>query len=344
MTLVDAVDTNTQVGLCKVAFIGSGGMARSHLRNMLKMTDSTQVIAVCEPSEANYDLTARMFADAGQPIPPNQPDYLKMLETFPDLNAVFIITPHAYHHDQTKACLEAGLDVLLEKPMVMNAAEAESLIAVRDRTGRLLVVAFQGSLSPQVRKASAMIKSGEVGQLLNISATVWQDWDRLSYGTWRQELALAGGGFLFDTGAHMLNTICDLANEDFAEVAAWFDNRGRTVEIAGTVMGRLKSGALVTMNACGNAIKSCASDVRVYCSEAIIHTGIWGEKLEMMRPGETEMTPVPVPASLGVWEQFMAVRAGRIANPSPPEIGLRMARLYDAIRTSASQNGQPVLA
>ena len=47
--------------------------------------------------------------------------------------------------------MEAGLDVLLEKPMVMNAAEAEHLIAIQQRTGRLLVVAFQGSLSPQVR-------------------------------------------------------------------------------------------------------------------------------------------------------------------------------------------------
>ena len=54
------------------------------------------------------------------------------------------------------------------------------------------------------------------------------------------------------------------------------------------------------------------------------------------------MRKVEVPVSLGVWEQFLAVRGGKIANPCPPEVGLRMARLYDAIVASSAKNGQPV--
>ncbi len=45
---------------------------------------------------------------------------------------------------------------------------------------------------------------------------------------------------------------------------------------------------------------------------------------------------------MGAWEQFLAVRSGKIGNPSPPEIGLRMARLWDAIRASAAKNGAVV--
>jgi hypothetical protein len=45
---------------------------------------------------------------------------------------------------------------------------------------------------------------------------------------------------------------------------------------------------------------------------------------------------------LGVWEQFMAVREGKLENPCPPEVGLRMTRLWDAIKASAAQNGAPV--
>jgi predicted dehydrogenase len=254
----------------------------------------------------------------------------------------FILSPHAYHHDQAVASLEAGLDVLLEKPMVMSGAEAESLIATRDRTGKLLVVAFQGSLSPHVRKASAMLHAGELGELLNISAVIWQDWATNTTGTWRQEPAISGGGFLFDTGAHMLNTVADLAGEEFSEVAAWLDNRGRPVEILAAIMGRLESGALVTMNGCGETAPSCASDIRVFCTEGFLRTGAWGGFLEMQRPGERAFEPVEVPPSLGVWDQFLAVREGRIANPSPPEVGLRMARLYDAIKESAGRNGVPV--
>ena len=187
-----------------------------------------------------------------------------------------------------------------------------------------------------------MLRSGELGRLLSISATVWQDWGPNTVGTWRQAPALSGGGFLFDTGAHMLNTVVDLAGEEFAEVAAWLDDNGRPVETVGMVMGRLRSGAWVTMHGCGEAIPSCASDMRVFCSQAILRTGIWGERLDIQRAGAKQLRPVKVPASTGVWQQFMAVRRGEIANPSPPEVGLRMARLYDAIKASAAQGGQPV--
>ena len=139
----------------RVAFIGSGGMAQSHYRRMLQLPETTQVVVVCEPSEAAYKMTCETFKAAGLPPPPNQPDLRKMLAEYKGkLDAAFIITPHSMHHDQATACLEAGLDVLLEKPMVLNAAEAESLIRTRDRTGKLLVVAFQGGLSPQIRWCS----------------------------------------------------------------------------------------------------------------------------------------------------------------------------------------------
>ncbi|MGH2522775.1 MAG: Gfo/Idh/MocA family protein [Anaerolineales bacterium] len=326
--------------LARTVVIGCGSMARHHVRAMLQQQATTRISVVCEPSPAAYAATVALFKDAGLKPPPNQPDLGRLLADYAGrLDAAFIITPHAYHHGQTKACLEAGLDVLLEKPMVMNRAEARSLIETRDRTGRLLVVAFPGSLSPQIRAARAMLRSGELGSILTINGVVWQDWGSHTVGTWRQQPELSGGGFLFDTGAHLLNTVADLAGEDVVEVAAWLDQRGRPVEVLAAVMGRLASGALITLNGCGETIPSCASDVRVFCTQAILRTGMWGERLELQRHGRQRLQTVPVPASLGVWEQFLEVRAGQIPNPCPPEVGLRMARLWDAIRDSSAQNG-----
>lgn len=324
-----------------LTLIGCGGMARHHARAILKQLDTTHVVAVCEPSAEAYAAMAQVFTDAGQAPPPNEPDLERLLDRYTP-EAAFIITPHAYHYDQTRACLECGLDVLLEKPMVMNAAEAQGLIEVRERTGRLLVVAFPGSLSPYLRAAVDKLRSGDCGALLSISATIWQDWGPQTVNTWRQQPAISGGGFLFDTGAHMLNTVVELAGEQFVEVAAWLDDKGRPVETMGVVIGRLASGALVTLHACGEAIPSCASDIRVFCQQAILRTGMWGEFLEMQRAGEKDLLPVSVPPSLGVWEQFLLVRAGRLPNPSPPEVGLRMARLYDAIKASGARNGAAV--
>jgi predicted dehydrogenase len=147
---------------------------------------------------------------------------------------------------------------------------------------------------------------------------------------------------MFDTGAHLLNTVADLAGEAFVDVAAWTDNYGRPVETLAVVIARLESGALVTLHGCGETVRTCKSDIRVFCDEAIVHTGAWGRWLEVQRDGEPDFVPVEVPPSLGVWEQFRAVRNGDMPNPSPPEVGLRMARLYDAIKASAAQGGVPV--
>jgi predicted dehydrogenase len=234
------------------------------------------------------------------------------------------------------------LDVLLEKPMVITAAEAKGLIETRDRTGRLLVVAFPGSLSPQIRTAVKLLRSGELGAILTLAGMAWENWRTPNLGTWRQQPELAGGGFFFDTGAHMLNTIADLAGEDFVELAAWFDQRDTPVDILGVAMGRLRSGALVTFNACGDTSTRSTSDVRVFCTQGILFTDIWGKFLNLQRPGQAQPEPVEVTQSLGVWQQFLAVRTGDLPNPCPPEVGLRMARLWDGIRLSAAQGGQIV--
>jgi len=324
----------------RLAIIGTGLMGRHHLRVILEDFPHTSIPVVCEPASDAFDEAAELFVDSGRPIPENEPDLHKLLANHGDrLDIVFLITPHAFHHDQTVACLEADLDVLLEKPMVMNEAEARSLIQVRDKSNRLLVVAFNGTLSPEIRKAASMLKSGELGEILSISATIWQDWRQLTTGTWRQEPDISGGGFLFDTGAHMLNTVADLSGEDFTEIAAWFDNRGTAVEINGVAIGRLTSGALVSLHGSGETIPSCDSEILVFCSDGILRTGAWGGFLEVQRSGGSDFTPVEVPSTNGVWEQFLAIRKGKLPNPAPPELGLRLARLYGALVESAETDG-----
>lgn len=329
--------------LVRTALIGCGGMARHHLDQILQQLDTTQVVALCDPNPAMLDQAGQKFREAGLEPPATRSSLETTLADFGDqLDAAFIITPHAFHHNQAVACLEAGLDVLLEKPMVTNTQEAHSLIETRNRTGRLLVVAFQGSLSPEVRLAARMLRNGELGQILTISAVVWQNWKEFTTGTWRQIPILSGGGFMFDTGAHLLNTVADLAGEPFVEVAAWFDPRGTQVDILAAAMGRLASGALVTLHACGDAGTMYGSDVRFFCSQGTLQTGVWGGYLRVQRRRSTQLRAIKCPPSLGVWQQFLAVRAGQLENPCPPEVGLRMVQLWDALRDSAARSGQPV--
>jgi len=324
----------------RTGIIGCGTISRFHVNNMFKHKN-TEIVALCDPFQESIDLLAKEFTASKKVIPPNEPDIQKFLQSF-DLDAVLIATPHAMHHDHTVAALEAGLDVLLEKPMVVNTQEALSLIETRDQTGKTLVISFQGSLSPLIRLASQGIKNKIYGDLLSVSATVWQNWGPNVAGTWRQDPKLAGGGFIFDTGAHMLNTVADLVNQDFTEVAAWMDDYQRPVETLSVAIAKLKSGAFVTLHGCGETIPSCDSVIKVFCTEAILTTGAWGRHLQIQKAGEDEGKEIPYPPESSVWDIFLKVRRNEMDNPSPPEVGLRMIRLYDAICQSAADGGRIV--
>ena len=342
----------SQEGRIRTVIVGVGDMTRgAHLPRILKQQDTTEVRFFCEPNAANYEAGAALFSAAGLPVPANEPDLARLLAEEGDaLDAAFIVTPHVHHRAQAEACLRAGLDVLLEKPMVLDVAEAQSLIRVRDESGRLLVVAFNGSLSPQIRAARRRIERGDLGALRVISATCWQNWEQRTHGTWRQDPASSGGGFLFDTGAHMLNTTAILAGEGYDSLCAWVEDDGRPVELHSVIQARTASGLLVSMVGCGNT-RGLGSEILVFGTRGVLRTGIWGERLEITTTAAKatgdehevgSLRPLTLAPHLGVWQQFVEIRQGRRENTSPAELGLRMAHLYAAIRESAARAGAPV--
>ena len=335
----------TQTTPVRVAVIGCGGAARDyHIRRTLQGFPEVEIIVLSEPSADSYEATVTIFEESGKAPPPNETNLDKLLSDYANqLDVTVIATPHNLHFPQTVACMEAGLDVLLEKPMVLNSTEARELIRVRNQTGQLLVIAFDGGLSPFIHTATEMVQNGAIGQLRSVNAFVWQDWLKGQTGTWRQIPDVSGGGFMFDTGAHMLNSVADIIGEPFTEVIAWVDKLDSPVDIQAVIMGRLASGAMVTMNGCGDTgVAGCESEIRLFGTNGMLRTGIWGEFLEKMGQSETTFQPVSVGRPQSTWATFLAVRNQLMKNPCPPEIGLRMALLWEAILESSTRNGQAV--
>ena len=316
--------------------VGTGGFARGHLRNISKLRSPPQFAGFVEVSEEQRENTRARMKEVGVPCPPFFDSIGHFLKSGNQAETALICTPHKFHFEHAAACLQAGMDVLLEKPMVMNADEARRLIRIRDRTKRLLVVAFPGSLSPAVNKAKAMIAANKLGRITAISACAFQAWKKGTTGTWRQKPEISGGGFLFDTGSHMVNTVLDLAGEDVRRLSASFDNCGTPVEILSSVGGQFASGAMFSLCADGDSV-SCQSRILVMGDQGVLETGIWGERLNFASAKSNwQMEPVKGGRGRSVWETFVLVRAGRIANPGPAEVGLRFAKFMDMTRTSAA--------
>jgi predicted dehydrogenase len=318
----------------KAIIIGTGGMARYHLRSMLEQQRTTNVVGFVETSDAQKLEVKKLYDEFKLECPPFYGTTKDLIKKQGAADAALIVTPHKFHFENARDCLTSGMDVLLEKPMVMNANEAKRLIGIRDQTKRKLVVAFPGSLSPAIQKAKQLIAEGAIGEVSSVSAYAYQQWNKYTVGTWRQDPDMSGGGFLFDTGSHMINTVVDLISQDVAQVMALMDNRKTPVEINSAVSGQFKNGIMFSLGGAGDSIE-WGSHIAVFGDKGVLETGIWGERLLLKEKGKDEFKAVPYAKSKGVWEEFVKVLQGKLENPCPAEVGLRFAKLMDMIRESA---------
>ncbi|KKC37318.1 oxidoreductase [Devosia epidermidihirudinis] len=325
----------------RLGVIGSGLKAAEYAQSWAKM-DELEFVVLADTSAPSRQRLIDVCLAAGAPEPAAYDDYKQMLAEWRDkLDIVYISTPHAFHGEQAAAVAEAGLDLFLEKPMVTTVAEAKTLIAAQKKSNVTIVTAFQGGLSPLVLDTRKRALAGEFGELVAISGMIWESWASNYVGHWKQQPEISGGGFMFDTGAHMMNTVCLLANSDFASVSAYMNNHGKQVDIATAVSARLDNGALVTLTAAGEGPPGCASYITFFYANAIVRIDAWGGWREISVNGKSE--PREEAEILGnPMKNFLAIRAGTMDNSGSVEMGLRFAGLWDAIKQSAAADGQPV--
>jgi len=320
----------------RLGVIGAGLKAADYAQGWAKMSD-VEIAAAAEVSPASLARFCGVCEAAGAARPREFSSAEDMLAAMQgQMDAVYVSTPHVFHGANALSVVEAGYDLLLEKPMVTTQDEALALVEAEKRTGRTIVIAFQGGLSPLVHDTRDRARRGEFGELVSVNASIWEGWSDSYAGQWKQDPAISGGGFMFDTGAHMMNTVCVLADAEFERVSAYANNRGLRVDLATAVAARLSNGAVVTFNAAGEGPPGCASAITFFYSKAIVRIDAWGKwrEIEGLREeGETRDTPI---------QTFMAVRDGRLTNPSTVANGLRFARLWDAIKLSAAKDGDAV--
>jgi 1,5-anhydro-D-fructose reductase (1,5-anhydro-D-mannitol-forming) len=121
------------------------------------------------------------------------------------IDAVYIASPVALHAPQTIACLRAGKHVLCEKPVALNFAEAQSMMAAARETERLFGVAYYRRLYPKLIRAKELIAQGAIGQPVLAEANCHGWLNIPPERDWLTDPAMAGGGPLYDTGSHRID-------------------------------------------------------------------------------------------------------------------------------------------
>ena len=223
------------MGKTRIAVVGAGLIGLVHM-GTAQASATVTLSAVVDPAPAAADLAAH----AGVPLYASLEELLA--KDRPD--GVVLAVPNQLHVPYALKCLQAGLPMLLEKPVAPTVAEAEGLVRAATAANGRILIGHHRAYSPIMVKARAVLESGQLGRLVTVvgSATFFKPDHYFEDGPWRRE---PGGGPILLNLIHEVHNLRLLCGEIVA-VQAIASNavRGFAVEDTVAITLQFASGAL----------------------------------------------------------------------------------------------------
>jgi len=190
--------------------VGAGRIAHTFAQDMAATSNGMLQSVAARNADA-----AREFGD--QYGIPNSYGGYEALYTDPDVDAVYIATPHTLHLQNAVDALRAGKAVLCEKPLTISATECQELIDVASQTSGYLMEAMWTWFLPAVRKAKEWVDAGRIGKIVQIKADFGYP---LIYSPDKREYnAELAGGCLLEMGVYPVALAALFSNQDPSEVS-----------------------------------------------------------------------------------------------------------------------------
>ena len=314
----------------RMGFIGCGGNASSHIGRVLEFPD-VDIVALADIDGDSIERLRNRY-EGVKDIPVFR-DHAELLENI-ELDAVEISTPHTLHYQQIMASLDRGLHVLCEKPMVCRVKHAHDVIAKSQEVDKVLMVSYQRHLAAEFRFVRNQIQCGELGDIQFVSALQDQGWYHGTQGTWRQQMALSGGGQLNDSGSHLLDVMLWMTGLEVADVQACMENFESEVDINSAMTVKFTNGALGNISIVGNSpVSGMWEDITIWGTKAVVYMRN-GQITYKEATGETRQ-PTDLPGGSTPDRNFVDAIFGRDEVQVPAQCGLRVIELTEAAWESA---------
>lgn len=262
------------------------------------------------------------------------------------IDLVTVATPNSTHFEITKSFLEAGFNVLCEKPMTMTVEEGEEIVKIAAASGKICAVNYCYSAYPMVREMRQMVATGQIGKVRLIVAN-------FSHGhhgdatdadnprvRWRYDPAMAGvSGQFADCGIHALHMASFIAGDEVQTLSADFASTipSRELEDDAMVNFRMEGGTVGRLWTSSVAIgRQHGFDVQIFGE-----TG--GLKWTSEQPNQVLYTPVGGRTQImekgegGLSDE--AQRLSRVAIAHPEGFPLAVANIY--VDIAAAIRGMP---
>ena len=173
------------------------GSIASQLAEALNMSGEAEVLAVASRTQESADAFGERWD-----IPRRYPSYEELAQD-PDVDVIYIATPHNLHYENMLMCLGAGKHVLCEKPLTLNAAQAAECITMARKKGLFLMEAIWMRFFPAIKQVQEWVQTGEIGQVRMVHADFCIDIPYDPAG--RLYDPALGGGALLDLGIYPLS-------------------------------------------------------------------------------------------------------------------------------------------
>ena len=181
----------------KIGMIGAGNIANAHLDAYKKYAPDAEIVAICDINEERLNETADIFGIEKR--------YLTVDEMLANetLDAADVCVWNINHAECTIKALNAGLNVMCEKPMAYNAKQAEEMIEAAKKNNKLLMIGFVCRFSNETAVLKDYIDNGYLGNIYYSKACYTRD-----HGCpngWFSDKSLSGGGPVIDLGVHVID-------------------------------------------------------------------------------------------------------------------------------------------
>lgn len=184
--------------LVRIGMVGAGSISGSHLA-AAREGAGAEIVAVCDIIEERAQKRSKEFN-----IPEVYTDHRTMLEES-DLDAVIVGVPNNVHHVITIDALQAGKHVLCEKPMAIDVAAGEQMVAAAKDSGKILAVGLVNRMRSEVQTLRKMVDAEELGKIYYAKAMLIRRKGIPGWGSWFTRKEESGGGPLIDIGVHALD-------------------------------------------------------------------------------------------------------------------------------------------
>jgi predicted dehydrogenase len=352
----------------KVAVIGAGWWGTNAHIPAFKKHPNAELIAV----QVRTPERARKIADDfGVPHACTTVDEVLALD---GLEAVAISTTPNVHYEQTRAALEHGKHVVLEKPMTITVAQAQELVDIAQAKRLHFVISCPWHYNPLAIEARRLIESGALGQLkmltlyfTNNVAGLYEGQsldkafridaeknpERLPYRmpglSSYSDPSVAGGGHIYTQISHVAAMLGFVTQSDPAEVFARFDNNGTAVDVFDAIDLRLENGALVSIASHGLPMpRDSRFELRASGTRGAFLADLMYGKLDFYdldgnvthapEPDRSTRAPHHMPAT-----NLVDLILGNGHNGSPATLGLYAMKVIEAASESARTHSNVVL-